>query len=508
MRKIFNIKICFVFLSVFLLISCEEYLQEEMFSDMGGNTFPTEETAETLINAAYQRAGHACLTHHRLYWATEYPTPSVMYRFRRGGSRGYFDQWSWVNSVSAYYDLMDRLFYTIRSCNDAIDLVPEIENMEDTKRQAEIVGEARFLRATMYFYMVRLWGGMPILDKAQTLSDDLYPARASIAQTYAFIIEDLKAAADVLAHRSEYVNRGLLGHATKEAALGTLAKVYITMAGEPLEDNSNLAEAKGILDQIISSEEQALLTDYSAVFDWRDGNNKEFLFAWQAEGDNQTYGAFHYFIPQKGSYLYLPEGRAGITYDLVEPEYAIYYMENDTGPRFKWNIAIEYTEQDGTYHHFLDGPEDAAYCVKFRCPDSPSLGFPNNFPVLRYSDILLLHSEVVNELNGPTSEAYNGINLVRQRAQLDPIPAGLTEDEFRDAVFVERDLELCFEQNRFFDMRRRGYEFTKNLMENYYNPTQNGYNEWNIIIEPHKMLYPIPLDYLDANPNFTQNPGY
>lgn len=325
MRKIFNKKIYFVFLSLFLLIGCENYLEDELFSDIAGDTFPTENTAETLINAAYPRAGYACLTHHRLYWATEYPTPCVMYRFRRGGSRGYFDQWSWTTYL-AYYDLMDRLFYTVRSCNDAIDLVPDIEDMEDTERQAEIVAEARFLRATMYFYMVRLWGGMPIIEEAQTLSDDLYPVRASIAETYDFIIEDLQAASEVLKHRSECINDGLIGHATKEAAMGTLAKVYITMAGEPLADDSHLAEAKDLLDKIIASGEQELLADYSAVFDWRDGNNKEFLFAWQAEGDNQTYSAFHYFIPQKGSYLYLPEGRSGITYDLVEPEYAIYYM--------------------------------------------------------------------------------------------------------------------------------------------------------------------------------------
>lgn len=507
MRKIFNKKIYFVFLSLFLLIGCENYLEEELFSDMAGDTFPTENTAETLINAAYARAGYACLTHHRLYWATEYPTPCVMYRFRRGGSRGYFDQWSWTTYL-AYYDLMDRLFYTVRSCNDAIDLVPDIEDMEDTERQAEIVAEARFLRATMYFYMVRLWGGMPIIEEAQTLSDDLYPVRASIAETYDFIIEDLQAASEVLKHRSECINDGLIGHATKEAAMGTLAKVYITMAGEPLADDSHLAEAKDLLDQIIASGEQELLADYSAVFDWRDGNNKEFLFAWQAEGDNQTYSAFHYFIPQKGSYLYLPEGRSGITYDLVEPEYAIYYMENDSGPRFQWNIAIEYYEEDGTYHHFLDGPEDAAYCVKYRCADATTTGLPTNFPVLRYSDILLLHSEVVNELEGASTEAYYGVNLVRQRAGLDPLPGGLSKDEFRDQVFVERDLELCFEQNRFFDIRRRGYEFAKDLMENYYNPTQNGYNEWSITVEEHQMLYPIPQDFLDANPNFTQNPGY
>lgn len=502
-----KIKIGIVFLFTFLTFGCEDFLKEELYGDMAGNTFPTENTAETLLNGAYARATIACVNNHNMFWATEYPTPSVMYRLRRGGSRGYFDIWSWGNSP-AYGSLLDDLFYAIRSCNDAIDLIPKIEDMGDAQRQAEIVGEARFIRAMTYFYMVRLWGGMPLLDKPQTLSDDLYPSRASIAETYAFIVEDLKKAIDVLPYRSNYVSRGLLGHATKGTAMGTLAKVYITMAGAPLSDKSKLSEAKTILDQLIASKEHELLTNYSSVFDWKNENNKEILFSWASQGDEQSYNAWHYFIPQAGSYLYLPPGRWGIGYDLVEPEYALYYMQYDQGPRFQWNIAIEYTEQNGKYHHFLGGPQEAAYCVKYRCPDANSSGLPTDLPVLRYSDVLLLHSEVVNELSGPTAEAYTGINLVRQRATLDPLPAGLTKDEFREKVFIERDLELCFEQNRFFDMRRRGFQFTKNLIEHYYNPTQNGYATWSITVDEYEMLYPIPQKYLDVNPNFLQNPGY
>ncbi|MDN5213715.1 RagB/SusD family nutrient uptake outer membrane protein [Fulvivirgaceae bacterium BMA12] len=531
MRKILLYLPIIVGLLIFPM-GCDQYLEEDLFSSFGEGNFPNEATVETMVNATHRFMGVLVVNNHRMFWATEFPTPSVHYRFRQVHERNHLSTWSWNNTFTdpAYFEIMDHIWNTIRMSNDIIGLVPDIE-MEDTQRQAEIVGEAKFLRAMTYFYAVRLWGGMPIIDKAQTLDDELFPARSSIAETYAFIIQDLQDAASVLPTRSEYTSRGFnAGHITKGAALGTLAKVYLTMAGEPLNDNSNLQAAKDALDQVISSGEYALVqsaTPYQDLWDWQNDNNEEFIYAIQKQGTQQNFrGIFGYMTPSdptEGIWTTTTDFSAGSALDGVPPEFAKWYESHDSGPRYDWTIITEYTlTRDNATHSagevftMEDGDRAQGYIGKYRAVGAEldnNFFCPNNFPVLRYADVLLMHSEVTNELG---SADYTGLNATRARAGLPPL-SGLSQSEFRDAVFLERDLELTFEQNMLFDMRRRGLEYCKAKLEGFYNPNQNesspgagdGYpQDFQFTIEPHRMLYPYPPRELASNPNLEQNPGY
>ena len=144
-----------------------------------------------------------------------------------------------------------------------------------------------------------------------------------------------------------------------------------------------------------------------------------------------------------------------------------------------------------------------------------------NFPVIRYADVLLLNAEVLNELNGPTATAYNSINLVRARAHgvytgggnytnhaYDLTP-GLSQSDFREAVFLERRKEFIQESNRWFDLVRRGVNTS----------TGNSYLIDALKKLPGKTgaflptanrdtLYPIPQTEISLNPKLTQNPGW
>ena len=132
-----------------------------------------------------------------------------------------------------------------------------------------------------------------------------------------------------------------------------------------------------------------------------------------------------------------------------------------------------------------------------------------NWIVLRYADILLMMAEAENEVNGSTSLAYDAINEVRKRArdanangvdemeEIEALPdlEGLNKAEFREAVLRERELELCFEGHKRWDLLRKGKYIE--AMQAIGKPVENKH-----------ILYPIPQLELLANPNLTQNPGY
>ncbi|SIT02532.1 Starch-binding associating with outer membrane [Zobellia uliginosa] len=531
MKKIY-INTILILSLLFASTSCEDYLEEEVYNSFGDTDFPTEATIETMVNSAHHFMGMLVVFNHRMFWATEFPTPVFQYSFRAVHPRNNLSTWSWNNEFGdpAYFDIMERLWDVVRMSNDIIEKAPQIE-MEDAGRQAEIVAEAKFLRGMAYFYAVRLWGGMPIVDKPQTLTDDLFPARASIEETYAFLIQDFKDAAAVLPTRSEYTNRGFNeGHITKGTAQGMLAKAYITMGGAPLNDRSNLEEAKTLLEKVIQSGQYSLVqsdTPYKDLWDWQNENNSEMMYSIQKEGLVQNYrGMFGYMTPNDATEGIWTSGQdfsRGSALDGVTPEFAKWYASHDSGPRYKWTIVTEYQLLNdkppfkaGDILHMEDGPQAQAYQGKWRAVGAEldnNFFCPNNFPVLRYADILLLHSEVTNELGAAD---YTGLNAIRERAGL-PVLSGLSQDDFRDAVFIERDLELTYEQNMLFDMRRRGLDYTKSKLEGFFNPNQNesapgagdGYpQDFQFSIEPHRMLFPYPPRELLSNPNLEQNPGY
>jgi starch-binding outer membrane protein, SusD/RagB family len=124
-----------------------------------------------------------------------------------------------------------------------------------------------------------------------------------------------------------------------------------------------------------------------------------------------------------------------------------------------------------------------------------------NFPVLRYADILLLYAETLNEISGPTADAYAAINKVRTRAYggvPHDLAPELSQAEFRDAVFLERRKEFVQEANRWFDLVRSGtlVEALKKIPAKEPNVSDKNY------------LYPIPQVEIDLNPLLKQNPGW
>jgi hypothetical protein len=137
---------------------------------------------------------------------------------------------------------------------------------------------------------------------------------------------------------------------------------------------------------------------------------------------------------------------------------------------------------------------------KFLVPLSVASSYnnsPENFPVLRYADVLLMKAEALNEL-GQTTQAEEPLNEVRARAGLGAV-SGLSQSDMRTKILHERRMELAFEGQRWFDLIRvdngqYGIDFLHSIGK--------------LNMNTKFLLMPIPQVDIDANPNLAQNPGY
>src|SRR5699024_9487252 len=128
-----------------------------------------------------------------------------------------------------------------------------------------------------------------------------------------------------------------------------------------------------------------------------------------------------------------------------------------------------------------------------------------NWTLLRLPEVLLIYAEATNELNGPTQKAYDQINKIRTRAQLDPL-SGLSQDEFRQAIWRERYQELAYENKAYFDIQRTHQVY--NLQTGDFVDAFSFENIKGVTFTEKYMLWPIPRDEMQANNNLTQNPGW
>ena len=168
------------------------------------------------------------------------------------------------------------------------------------------------------------------------------------------------------------------------------------------------------------------------------------------------------------------------------------------------NIAQRY------YNATTDTWVEATYCKKYTNPVTTQFDGESDWPVIRVGDIALLYAELLNELNGPSSEALIYLNMIRERAGINPYTlADLSNKyDFREAVRKERRMELAFENQRWFDLLRWGNATT--TINNYlaseafysaYTYTVNPIADWQVFL-------PIPISVLNINPDVAQNVGY
>lgn len=409
---------------------------------------------------------------------------------------GFMDQFIESSNASVVSGPWNQIYGAIKDVNVPLSFIEEA--VIDPDLGARLKGELRFFRAYFHFMAVQYWGEVPLLlEPVKTAEQAFAIKRSPVAEVYQAIIEDAKYAESVLP--GSYTG-GDVGRITSGAAKMLLAKVYMT--------THDYASAQNELNGIVSSGLYSLLFNYSEIFNPARKNNAESIFEVQyLDGSEGEASNFMYQFAPVGSQgtVFVGPG-SGSGYNLPTLDMVSAYETGDL-------------RKDVSIGSFIRGGGTVYYVKKYDHDVDPDFATtPDNWPVYRYADVLLLLAEAINEQAYQTGTPFDLLNEVRNRAGLELLtPTDLPDQtSFRKAIAKERRVELAFENHRWFDLLRTGtaIEVISAYREiEIANPTTPPasylpYNENSFVITPEKLLFPIPSGELDKNPNMTQNPGY
>ncbi len=478
-------KTTIITLSIFLLliVSCQKQLELEPYSIYYDNYYKTQEDAIGAINAAYSPLTHVNQYNSYLWLIQDVSSDDCISRPTLNDPNIHqFNKYD-IQSTNTYLDgIWKGSYLGISRTNIVLLKVPEIEM--DSSLKQRILGEARFLRGLYYFNLVRLFGDVPLVVKplSQNLTDDeVYVFRAPKDEVYDQIIEDFTVAAE-LCPTKYYVNSDK-GRATKGAALSFLANTHLTIG--------NWDKAAAAAYDVMELGIYDLYPDYSSNFKDINRNGKESIFAAQfysavTSQQNQIVISGLPLIPgtfSAGVEIMLPTEDLLSSFEEGDHRKEVTFFDHYWFDTFEPHIW-KHWDQD-TYE-----PDQTAQCG-------------SNFAIVRYSEILLIYAEATNEISGPTAEAYDAINKVRERARngnenVLPDLSGLSQDEFRNAVLHERRVEFVNEGKRWYDLVRTNnlIEYVKRAKGDITNPQEFNY------------VFPIPQREVDMNKNLVQNPNY
>jgi starch-binding outer membrane protein, SusD/RagB family len=398
----------------------------------------------------------------------------------------------------------------VTTANDVIDQITDASTISSDIKE-RVINEAKFLRALYYFSIVQYWGDAPLVLHA---TDSKTPVRASSDDIYKQIVADLT---DATALPVSYSTSSDLGRATQGAAYALLNKVYTTWAqtGAPAEAAAKYQKAIDAANKV---------TGYSLT--------DEFLDNWDTSKKNNytenIFKASHtlsQFYPGDGfnhlCHCAFVTGFTQETPHLIVSDPAQFYNNWDDRDQRK----------NGTYAKRLFNPNDNSVFT-FELPryrkyidtiniNTSATTRTIDRTIIRYADVLLTKAEAINELNGPTTEAYGAINQVRRRAYKKTIDSknlaadafdykNLTQDQFRDSLRKESLHEFTYEQQRWFNLIRwkNLIKTVKAVGENAPNTAEFAQVRKKTQISKKHYLYPIPQSERDVNPNLTQNPGW
>jgi tetratricopeptide (TPR) repeat protein len=404
------------------------------------------------------------------------------------------------NAWNGYYQAIAR-------ANQALDKIPLSPSSDAVKNG--LIGQVRFLRGYFYFNLVRLFGGVPKLDRvpqASEINDPEFQRRASAADIYAFIISDLQFAADNLPLKGATET----GRATKAAAQGLLAKVYLYQ--------KDYQKAFALTEEIVQgrSGAYALYPTYADIWRTAGANSSESVFEVQtgvnASCDNSAVALYSVSQgpraggPRSGGWADLGFGFNNPTQQLADA-----YEPNDVR-RAGSIIFIQPTAPagqrstgtvlwDGFRIPSKDSVENSRYSYKTyhsrtreaNCGNNDYL--PKNVRILRYGEVLLIHAEAALQ-TGNAGAALTDLTAVRTRAGLAAKPATL------ENIWQERRVELALEHDRFFDLVRQESVQPGRIVPIFA-------AQGKTFVKGKNELFPIPQPQIDlSGGRLTQNPGY
>ena len=472
----------------FSFSSCSDFLEQNPQTDLSENDF--YKTADDILSAV--NGVYSSLQEGDIYgnWYVFGEIPSDNTRNQLSGSvttQNEFDQFYIDTQNSMIASFWKAAYKVINRTNTVLGRIDGIEINAELANRYKL--ECKFIRALMYFNLVRVYGDVPLVLKEISISESYDILREPKENVYNQIIADLKEAQGLPVSYSTAED----GRATQGAAKALLANVYMTL--------HKYAEAETILAEIINSGRYSLLENtpgslnidgYKNVFSPVNHNSKEGIFEIQflkgGYGEGSNYA--NNFAPENsGTNVVAVGGTGGNNI----PEMDIYnaYEEGDLRRDFSMSLGYYDNRKNNEW-------VESRYVCKFMDVPYQNNDASNNYPVIRYADVILMYAEALNQ-NGKTAEACKYLNMTRRRGfgyqttETSPVDLQTTDKaQFALMVEQERRVELAFENHRWFDLIRTGRAVEVMKSKGF------SLNETNLIC-------PIPQKQIDVNPKLTQN---
>lgn len=472
----------------FSFSSCSDFLEQNPQTDLSENDF--YKTADDILSAV--NGVYSSLQEGDIYgnWYVFGEIPSDNTRNQLSGSvttQNEFDQFYIDTQNSMIANFWKAAYKVINRTNTILGRIDGIEINTELANRYKL--ECKFIRALMYFNLVRVYGDVPLVLKEISISESYDILREPKENVYNQIIADLKEAQDLPVSYSTAED----GRATQGAAKALLANVYMTL--------HKYAEAETILAEIINSGRYSLLENtpgslnidgYKNVFSPVNHNSEEGIFEIQflkgGYGEGSNYA--NNFAPENsGTNVVAVGGTGGNNI----PEMDIYnaYEEGDLRRDFSMSLGYYDNRKNNEW-------VESRYVCKFMDVPYQNNDASNNYPVIRYADVILMYAEALNQ-NGKTAEACKYLNMTRRRGfgyqttETSPVDLQTTDKaQFALMVEQERRVELAFENHRWFDLIRTGRAVEVMRSKGF------SLNETNLIC-------PIPQKQIDVNPKLTQN---
>lgn len=388
-----------------------------------------------------------------------------------------------VNTWQNYYNIIFRI-------NTLLSQIEQID-ANSIPNKAQYIGEVKFIRALIYFNLVRIFGDVPMLTTPLSIAETYKTGREKVETIYnEIIIKDLLEAENSLPQT--YSGKDV-GRATKGAATALLGKVYLTIHDFPKAESEL---------QKVTTMGYALVNNYNELFDYKNEHTSEYIFDIEyidgglGLGSNFT-STFGLETQDVGPALVTELHRR---YNITAPQSGgqgspgaeLRALFDPSDLRKDVTFATGLYNQNGVFLPIVGG--QTAFSLKYMTSLSVNGDSKANWKVIRYADVLLMYAEALNE-NGKTDESLTYLNQVRERAGLQGY-SNLSQDEVRNKIYLERRFELNLEGKRWFDLVRTGQALS--VMQSHG-------------MKPYMTIFAIPQSQIEVvnDPSiFSQNPGY
>lgn len=474
-------KILFFILLNFCFISCQKQILEKVpFSAFTSeNFFKTTSDFDLATTAIYDALQSR--SYQESSWAMMELSTDNTYTNAAAGAFGEIwyqvEEFRILEENSHLSSQWTFSYQGIGRANVILSKLKEVQFVQTKMDQFE--GEASFMRAFFYFNLVRLFGDLPIVLEQQTALGSFKISRQPIADVYKQIEADLAIAEQKL---PLLYSGNEIGRATRGAAKALLGKVYLTQ--------KKYVEAAAKLREVIALNRYSLLPSYSDVFRASNANHPESIFEIQFKAGQGPDKEGSPFVDAMAP----ATQRINAMYLIGTPTNG---QGNGTVTKELFNaFSITDLRRDASIGKIGAGSSEVYFQKKYATPTAIYLDAEDNFPVLRYADVLLMLAEALNEQSYGSADAFKCINDIRRRAGLSLLTNSTTanQEAFRDAILNERRFEFAFENQRWFDLLR-------------YNKAITVLSAKGLPIKAHNVLFPVPArEVLLAN--LTQNLGY